>query len=102
MKNRQGKQEDLRLYNGEGNLVYEFYYSNYYFEGHWLERTYDHNGNELTFKDSYGYWSERTYYDNGGLLTYKNSNGVSRTYKIPEYTMEELTKIVGKEFKIKK
>lgn len=70
--------------------------------GYWWELTYDDNGNELTFKNSNGYWCEYTYDDQGNELTYKSSTGMSRGFNIPEYTMEELTKIVGEEFKIKK
>ena len=43
-------------------------------DGYWEERTYNENGNRLTFKDSNGYWNERTYDENGNLLTYKNSD----------------------------
>ena len=120
MKNVFGKKDDLNLYNDKGVLVYEFYtnsngdwyeytrddqgnpltYRNCHCN--WYEYTRDDQGNELTYKSSNGYWSERTYDDNGDLLTYKNSTSVSKTYDIPEYTMEQLTKIVGKEFKIKK
>ena len=71
-------------------------------EGNWSELTYDDKGNALTYKDSNGFWCESTYDDLGNELTYKSSEGVSKTFDIPEYTMEELTKIVGKEFKIKK
>jgi len=70
--------------------------------GYWWERTYDGMGNELTYKNSDGYWAEKTYDDRGNELTYKDSKGVSRGFDIPEYTIEELTKIVGNEFKIKK
>jgi len=98
MKNIQGKKEDLNLYNKKGVLVYEFYK---YFDGYW-ESTYDNNGNELTFKNSNGDWYEYTYDDNCNRLTFKHSDGKSRDFDIPEYTMEELTKIVGEEFKIKK
>ena len=120
MKNALGKSESLKIYNDKGDLVYKFYKS---FNGYWYEykfdnngneliyedsfgdcyeRTYDDNGNELTFKDSEGFWSESTYDNKGNELTYEDSNGISRGLDIPEYTMEELTKIVGKEFKIKK
>ena len=43
--------------------------------GFWSERTYDENGKELTYKNSYGYCSERTYDENGNQLTFKDSNG---------------------------
>ena len=144
MKNVFGKEEDLKLYNDKGDLVYKFHkfykdsFGNWcertyddkgnpltftHSNGVWCEWTYDENGNLLTFKNSKdewrektyddkgniltyknfdGDWAEYTYDDNGNELTFKNSNGISRGLDIPEYTMEELTKIVGKEFKIKK
>jgi len=70
-------------------------------DGYWREYTYDDNGNELTYKNSKGYWDEYTYDDNGNELTYKNSDGVMRGFDIPEYTIEELKEMLGKEFKIK-
>jgi len=119
MKNVFGKQKELKLYNSKGDLVYEFYKNDdYYWEytyddqgnqltyensnGYRCEYTYDDQGNQLTYKSSEGNWSELTYDDKGNALTYKDSNGESRDFQIPEYTMEELTKIVGEEFKIKK
>jgi len=141
MKNIFGKEEDLKLYNKNGVLVYEFrthsdgfwcertyddkgneltfkssngYWSEYTYDnsgneltvklsnGYWDEKTYDDKGNELTFKNSNGYWYEYTRDDKDKELTFKNSEGESRGFDIPEYTMEELTKIVGEEFKIKK
>jgi hypothetical protein len=97
MKNIFGKQEELELFNKEGELVYEFKQLG---EG-WSETTYDEKGNQLTFKNSKGFWSEYTYDENGDELTFKNSHGVSRGFDIPEYTMEELVKKLGN-FKIKK
>ena len=120
MKNILGKLEDLRLYNARGVLVYKFYkdYDSYWCErtyddkgsrltykkstGYWWEYTKDDKGNPLTYKGSDGYWYEKTYDNQGNELTFKDSDGVSRGFNIPEYTMKELTKIVGKEFKIKK
>ena len=98
MKNIFGKQEELELFNKQGKLVYRFY------EGeneYWVEKTYDSNGNLLTYKDSDDYWNEITYDSNGNELTFKNSNGVMRGFDIPEYTMEELVEKLGN-FKIKK
>ena len=48
-----------------------------------LGYTYDANGRELTFKDSYGLWFEYTRDSEGRVLTYKNSDGNWRehTYK---------------------
>lgn len=119
MKNALGKEEDLKLYNKNGDLVYKFYkdFDGFWYErtyddkgneltvklstGYWCERTYDDKGNQLTFKDSNGDWSESTYDDKGKELTYKNSKGESRGFNIPEYTMEQLTQMIGN-FKIKK
>ena len=119
MKNVFGKQEALALYNKEGKLVYEFYewIKVYWIErtydsngntltyknstGYWYESTYDSNGKQLTYKDSDGYWTEKTYDSNGNELTYKNSDGVMIGFDIPEYTMEELVEKLGN-FKIKK
>ena len=51
MKNIQGKEEDLKLFDEKGNLVYEFFKIS---DGFWTEITYDSNGNELTYIDSNG------------------------------------------------
>ena len=120
MKNLQGKKEDLNLYNKKGVLVYEFYKHS---KGYWCEITFDDMDNELTFKNSFGdwyeytrddqgnpltyrncycYWYKKTYDDNGKELTFKDSEGKLRGFDIPEYTMEQLTEMIGKEFKIKK
>ena len=99
MKNALGKKESLTLYNDKGNLVYSFFT---YQSILCSERTYNDRGNLLTFKHSDGDWSKFTYDDKGNQLTYEDSDGVTITHNTPEYTMEELTKIVGKEFKIKK
>jgi YD repeat-containing protein len=118
MKNVFGKQEELELFNKEGELVYEFkqlgegWSETTYDEkgnqltfknskGFWSEYTYDDNGNKLTYKNSEGFWSEYTYDKNGNQLTYRNSEGESSGLDIPEYTMEELVKKIGN-FKIKK
>jgi hypothetical protein len=58
-------------------------------------------GNVLTYNSSKGYSDERTYDEKGNELTYKNSDGVMRGFDIPEYTIEELKEMLGKEFKIK-
>ena len=70
-------------------------------DDYWRESTYDDNGNELTYKNSKGYRRERTFDEKGNELTYKNSDGVMRGFDIPEYTIEELKEMLGKEFKIK-
>ena len=98
MKNIQGTEEDLDLFNDNGIKVYEYF--KYPF-GYSEEFTYDSNGNVLTYKDSNGFSCECTYDSQGNELTYKDSNGVSRGFDIPEYTMEELVNKLGN-FKIKK
>ena len=119
MKNALGKKESLNLYNDKGGLVYGFYES---YNGRWIERTFDDNGKELTFKNSNGdwyeytrddqgnpltyrnchcYWYKKTYDDKGKELTFKDSEGKLRGFDIPEYTMEELVAKLGN-FKIKK
>ena len=40
-----------------------------------LAYTYDAQGNELTYRDSYGNWSERTRDAQGNVLTFKDGNG---------------------------
>ena len=113
MKNILGTQENLKLYNKDGNLVYRFTTNS---NGYSLEKTYDGDGNQLTFKDSNGYSCEKTYdkngneltfknsngysweytYDkNGNELTFKDSNGTSRGFDIQEFTMEQLVEKVG-------
>jgi len=119
MKNIQGTEDNLELFNQEGVRVYEYrkcsdgysYERTYDSNGKVLtykdsdgfnyECTYDSNGKELTYKSSNGYSYEYTYDSNGKVLTYKNSKGVSRGFDIPEYTMEELVNKLGN-FKIKK
>jgi YD repeat-containing protein len=119
MKNILGTEKDLELFNKEGKRVYWFRKDS---DGYSWERTYDSNGNELTYKnsngyswettydsndyvltykDSDGYSSEYTYDSNGKELTFKDSDGIKRGFDIPEYTMEELVEKLGN-FKIKK
>jgi len=70
--------------------------------GYWFKYTRDEEGNILTFEDSDGYWRKWTRDKKGNELTFEDSNGEKRGFDVPEYTMQELIKIVGKEFKIKK
>jgi len=98
MKNIQGTEENLELFNKNGVRVYEYFK---YLDGHSEECTYHSKGNVLTYKNSSGYSYEYTRDSNGNIITYKDSNGVSRGFDIPEYTMEELVKKLGN-FKIKK
>ena len=114
MKNIFGTTEKIKLRDKNGVLRYKYsgheqhtYNSNgnqLTFEnsnGNWHKYTYDSDGNVLTYKDAYGYWAKRTYDSMGNELTYENSNGEKRGFDTPEYTMEELTKKLGHDFKIK-
>ena len=112
MKNILGTQENLTLYNKAGIVTYKFFKGLYYsyertYDGNgntltykdsnvysW-ESTYDDDGNQLTYKNSNGYSCEATYDSNGNELTYKNSDGVSRGFDIPEFTMEQLVEKMG-------
>ena len=98
MKNIQGTEENLELFNKDGVRVYSYRKDS---NGSWYEFTYDSNGNVLTYKDSDGHSEECTYDSQDNELTYKDSNGESRGFDIPEYTMEELVNKLGN-FKIKK
>ena len=51
MKNLLGTTDNLQLFDKENRLVYEFIKSS---NGFSYERTYDSNGNQLTYKDSNG------------------------------------------------
>ena len=56
-------------------------------------------------ENSSGDWYKREYDSKGNQIYYENSDGViinNRPQSIPEYTMEQLTEMLGKEFKIKK
>ena len=78
MKNIQGTEENLELFNENGIKVYEYFKdSKSWFS---YERTYDSNGNELTHKDSTGFSDEYTRDSNGNIITYKNSSGYSYEY----------------------
>jgi YD repeat-containing protein len=84
-------------YDSSGN---ELTYKNS--NGYWYEYTYDSSGNRLTSEYSDGIWTKSTYDSSGNELTYENSYGTKRGFDTPEYTMEELTKKLGHNFKIKK
>jgi YD repeat-containing protein len=95
MKNILGTQEDLKLYNKAGNTIYKFIINKIISS----ERTYDNDGNQLTYKDSDGYSYGYTYDSNGNELTFKNSDGYSRGFDIPEFTMEQVVEKIG-DFKL--
>ena len=70
----------------------------------WQKTEFDSNNNLTSFLNSGGYSYKQEFDLNSNVTYYENSKGVIRDNRpkaIPEYTMEELTKIVGKEFKIK-
>ena len=96
MKNILGNQENLKLYNEKGIMVYEFYT---FRDGSSSECTYDNNGRALTLKSSSGHWSKWTRDNEGNELTYENSKGIKRGFEIQEFTMEELVKKLG-DFKL--
>ena len=124
MKNIQlnalGAFEDLELFDKKGNIVYKFltnskgdWWKYTYDEkgnqltcensnGYWRKYTYNEKGNQLTYEDSNGDWSKCTYDEKGNPLTCENSNGKKMGFDIPEFTMEELVKKIGYNFKIKK
>jgi hypothetical protein len=76
--NALGVFEDLELFDKNGNIVYKFFTIS---NGHWWKSTYDEKSNQLT---------------------YENSFGIKKGFDIPEFTMEELVKKIGYNFKIKK
>ena len=78
MMNIQGENKSLELFNKKGARVYSYYT---YSDSSWYERTYDENGNQLTYKNSNGYWHKYTRDDkNGNKLTYKDSDGYWSEY----------------------
>jgi len=107
--------------DGKGNKIYvedsnkswykqEFDLNNNitYFESsnkYWIKREYDLNNNKIYFEDSNNFWVKREFNSRGRVTYYEDSKGEirdNRPKSVPEYTMEELTKMLGKEFKIKK
>ena len=77
MKNILGTTESLELFDKDGKRVYEFIKNSNRYNS---ERTYDLQGNTLTYKDSDGFSSEYTRDSNGNELSYKNSDGFSYEY----------------------
>ena len=82
----------IKYYHKNSDVI--AYQKETYGSGSWSERTYDENGNILTFKDSDGYCNERTYDENGKLLTFKNSKG-KYEIKGKEVTKEEFEAFVN-------
>ena len=77
MKNIQGTEENLELFNENGIKVYKYYKDS---NGYSCEYTRDSNGNLLTYKNSDGTWYKYTRDSQGKVLTYKHSNGYSCEY----------------------
>jgi YD repeat-containing protein len=98
MKNIFGTQETIYLYDKNKVLRYNYFGS----IGYQSLYTYNSSGNELAYNNSKGCWYRYTRDSEGNILTYENSDGLRVGFDIPEYIMEELTKIIGKEFKVKK
>ena len=89
---------EIRDKNGNG-IYYETSY------GFWHKREYDESSNRIYFEDSNGSWQKREFDKNNNQIYFEDSDGEivdNRPKSIQEYTMEELTKILGKPFKIVK
>ena len=77
----------------------KIYYENS--DGSWIKREYDSSNNQIHYENSDGFWEKREYDSSNNQIYYENSYGVIRDNRvIPEYTIEELQKMLGKEFKI--
>jgi len=80
----------------------QIYYENS--DGYWSKSEYDENSNQIYYENSDGFLQKSEFDENNNEIYYENSNGTiqdNRPKTIQEYTMEELTKILGKPFKIK-
>jgi len=65
----------------------------------------DSRDNEIYYEDSHGFWSKKEYDSNNNEIYYEDSNGIindDRPKPRPEYTIEQLQEMLGKEFKIVK
>jgi len=85
MKNIQGTEVNLDLFNENGIKVYEYFKHPF---GHSEEFAYDSNGNIINYKNSSGYSYEATFDSNNNELTYKKSNGKTIGFD-KTYTTEE-------------
>jgi len=87
-------------FDSNGNHTY-FESSNKY----WYKQEFDSNDNETYYEDSNNFWQKSEYDSRGNMAYFENSNGEirdNRPKSVPEYTMGELTQMLGKEFKVKK
>lgn len=81
----------------------EIYYED--LDGYWFKREYNSQGNQIYFETSENYWAKKEYDSEGHVIYFEDSDGEVRDNRpkpVPEYTMEQLTQMLGKEFKIKK
>ena len=86
--------------DSRGNVIYREDSDKY-----WVKREFDLNNNQTSFLDSLNYSYKEEFDSNNKRVYYENSRGLirdNRPKSIPEYTIEELTQMIGKEFKIKK
>ena len=89
-----------REFDSNNNKIY-YENSNDY----WIKREYDTDGNVIYLETSNGFWEKKEYDSNNNVIYFEDSYGEiidKRPKSIPEYTMEELQQMLGKEFKIKK
>jgi hypothetical protein len=61
----------------------------------------DKKGNQIYCEDKYNFWAKREFDENGNRIYCETSYGRIVDNR-QEYTMEELTKILGKPFKLVK
>ncbi len=69
----------------------------------WRKKEFDKNSNEIYYEDSNSVWIKCEFDENSNEIYHETSDGSitdNRPKPIQEYTMEELTKILGKEFKL--
>ena len=92
------KEFPFEIKDSNGNRIY---FENSH--GYWAKREYDSSNNEIYYKDSDGYWAKSEYDSNNNEVYYEDSHGhIKDNRTIPEYTIEGLQKMLGKEFKIVK
>ena len=71
----------------------------------WYKKEFDLNSNVIYYETSNGCWYKKEFDLNSKEIYFENSDKLiidNRPKSTPEYTMEELTQMLGKEFKIKK
>ncbi len=108
-------------FNNRGNKIYHENAT-----GFWIKREFDDNGNETYYEDNTGYWYKHLYDVNGNIIYYENSGGgwyahewddkgnsiyhenslgvvrgeKSKPNNVVEMTMDEISKVVGKNVKV--